>query len=370
MNSKKLIVIVLFVLTVLIGALTIYLAVVLTRKGNLNTTPVPTPYIYFSPTPTETGTPEISPTEPGPSGTPGATVSTTPGTSVTVTPTPTPAASACGADCTTTACSDGNTCLLVNGSKKCVADICLDKSVNPAVTNSECNGDLCTSKYSITISKTAKVSCVSGQNQRTISFTIKIINPAGNNSTRNNVSVQDDLTNGLDVKYLRSGSISGSGTVNGKIINWSSLSLTPSGGFLEMKYDMVVPPAEYGNKYTNTVTVQEGGVTRGTLVYNLDISVLPCTALSKDDYLFITLGIFMVIFGMLFFRFNWHEDLGELFWNNGGARIDKNVTRFSVTIKKILASIKFKLRNKRLDLIQDKVTSFERRVSDRSKSDH
>ena len=155
MNSKKLIVIVLFVLTVLIGALTIYLAVVLTKK-NVTPTPTPTPYVNFSPTPSDNEaliTP--APTE---------TITITPAATTTVSPTATPAPTgapaACGAACDNAICAAGNTCLLVNGNRKCVADICLNKTQVPPVINTECNGDLCTSKYSIEISKTAKVSTV------------------------------------------------------------------------------------------------------------------------------------------------------------------------------------------------------------------
>ena len=250
----------------------------------------------------------------------------TPSSTATATPTSTPIIAAaisgikvCGANstCNTDAnCQLGSSCFSVSGSKRCVATMCI---TNGAI-NDICETDICNAKQSINIEKTVSISCVSGQNKKRLSYTIVLTNPVGNTNVRNSLSVVDTLDARVQSSFIIRTSIPFGGTYNSGKITWNNLSVTANGGRLEIKYDAVVPPSEYGKEYTNNVVVSENGVIRGSQTVKNKIEILPCTALISDQADMIILGILLVFFGFVMYKIGIETKIGTFLWNKLGGR--------------------------------------------------
>lgn len=213
-------------------------------------------------------------------------------------------------------CTIGNTCFSVDNIKRCVANICLTNGQ----VNSICESDLCTPHERIDIEKTVSISCVSGQNKERLSYMIVLTNPGGNMNDRRNLTVVDTLDPQMQPSYVVRTSIPFGGAYANGQITWNNISLTPNGGRLEIRYDAIVPPSEYGKDYINNVVVTEAGVIRGSQTVRSRIEILPCTALISDKVDMLLLGAVLVIFGFAFYRVGVSEQIGNLLWNWFGVK--------------------------------------------------
>jgi len=214
-------------------------------------------------------------------------------------------------------CTLGNVCQDVNNVKRCVASIC----VTDGVVNEVCESDLCTAKQKIEIQKTVSISCVSGQNKKMLSYFIVLTNPIGNMNERSNISVIDTLDARMQSSFIIRTSIPFKGTYENNKITWNGLTVTPNGGRLEIRYNAIIPPSEYGQEYTNSVVVSENGVVRGGQTIKTKIEILPCTALFSDEVDRILIGIVFVIFGLIMYAIGVDKRLGSLLWKKFGREI-------------------------------------------------
>lgn len=305
MNTKKILVGLLLILTIIIGIVAIYFATTLKTKNTDNTnTPTPTIKITKTITPTE----ELI-------------LTATPVLSGTVAPTPAPLS--CGASCNTGSCSTGFECLSINGSKKCVSRSCVKLSGADYVDNNNCESDLCSVKDAVKITKTATISCISGQTNRRIVFNIKLVNPVGVLTARTNISLVDVLNPNLKDSYIDTKTISSGGTLKNGQIEWSALKLDANGGSVELHYEAIVPSTENGKSYSNTVSILESGVQKNQLNFEYSVNILPCTALITDEVDRVLIGVMFLIFGVFIYKMNWTEKIGLFYSKNGGNKINQ-----------------------------------------------
>jgi hypothetical protein len=301
MNGKKIVVALLFVLTILIGMAAIYFATTLKPKPTI--TPTPTPSITITKTPTPTDEDYIL----------------TPVITMTSKPTITTEISKlnCGQPCDKGTCMEDLTCTNINGSKKCVSNSCVKLQDGINIPNGICESDLCNIANKITIIKTSTISCISGQNNRKISFAIKITNPVGITIPRLDISVFDILNTNLLDTFIDIKSI----TNNGKLVNgqikWENLTLDANGGALELHYDAIVPSTENSKSYSNTVSVLEAGIQKNQYAFEYTVNILPCTALITDEVDRILFGTILLIFGVYIYKMNWHYSMGQYLWMKG-----------------------------------------------------
>lgn len=305
MNGKKVVVALLFVLTIIIGIAAIYFAT--TLKPQVVVTPTPTP--------TKTVTKTPYPTEPEATFTPVVTSGAKP------TVTPNLGMLTCGQPCDKGSCGDGYNCIDINSTRKCVSNSCVTLQNGVYVSNGSCEADLCTMSNEINILKTSAISCISGQDNRKISFSIKLNNPVGISTARTNVSVFDPLNANLKDAYIDTKSITNGGQLLNGQIKWENLTLDANGGALELHYDAIVPSSENGKDYSNIVSVLEGGVQKNQYNYVYTVNILPCTALITDEVDRVLFGVILLIFGIFIYKMNWHLTIGQYFWKNGGKSI-------------------------------------------------
>jgi hypothetical protein len=308
MNGKKIIVALLFILTIIIGIAAVYFAT--TLKPKTTVTPTPTPLIILTNTPIPlTDNFDITPIV----------------SNVVATQTPTPEIGSltCGQPCDKGACLDGFHCINVNSEKKCVSNSCVTLQNGVYIPNGLCEADLCKPNNSITLVKTSKISCMSGQDTRKISFSIKITNPVGITNPRTKISVTDILNTNLKDDFITESSISNNGKlVNGQI-KWTDLTLDANGGSLELHYDAVVPSTENSKSYSNTVSVYEVDTLKNQFNYEYTVNILPCTALISDEVDRLLIGTILLIFGVFIYRMNWHLKLGKAYTKLGGDNINQ-----------------------------------------------
>jgi len=331
MNTKKTAVYVLLFLTVVIAGIAIYLASTLKPKPDIR--------IIISPTPTISVIPPVKSITAKPTNTP--TIS-----SVTSAVTKTPVVGvSCGLACDKEICSTGNTCMTVNGNKKCVSLNCVNQQKEGGYSpNGQCDADLCTSSNSIIITKIGTISCVTDQNNRKLKILIKLTNPVGNTTERKILSVIDQLNTNLKDSYIIISSISDGGKLeNGKII-WQNLVLSANGGSKELNYEAIIPITDKGKDYSNTILVLENGTTRGSNNFTYPVDILPCTALITDEVDRIIIGLFMFILGVYIYKNNLHYKIGQKFWKFGGKNLTETV------------------QEKYLSLIHEEKGNFERRL--------
>jgi len=305
MNTKKILVGLLLILTIVIGVVAIYFATTLKNKNTDNTN---------TPTPTIKITKTITPTEE-------LVLTSTPVVTGTITPTPLSTLS-CGQSCTTGSCSSGLECLSINGSKKCVSRSCVKLSGADYVDNNSCESDLCTIKDAVKITKTSTISCISGQTNRRIVFNIKLVNPVGVLNERTNITLVDSLNPNLKTEYIDAKSISNNGTLKNGQIQWDLLKLDANGGSLELHYEAIVPSTENGKSYSNTVGILENGIQKNQISFDYTVNILPCTALISDQVDRVLFGVMLLIFGVFIYRMNWHEKIGLFYSKNGGNKIN------------------------------------------------
>lgn len=342
MNGKKVLVALLLILTVIIGIAAIYFAT--TLKPKVEITPTPRPITFTkAPTPTEQEfdlTPSVSPVVSG---------------NVTPSVTSDIGKLTCGQPCDKGTCGEGNVCININNTKKCVSNNCVTLQNGTYIPNGSCQADLCTISNEITIIKTSTVSCISGQDTRKISFSIKLTNPVAISNKRLDVSVVDLLNTNLKDSYIVTTSITNGGQLSGGQIKWQGLTLDASGGALELHYQAIVPSSENGKSYSNIVTVLEGGVQKNTYNYEYTVNILPCTALITDEVDRILIGVIFLIFGMFIYKMDWHYTIGQYFWKNGG----KNIYEKSTFLNRIIKRLS---KNVFLDITQKGNKKFERKA--------
>lgn len=326
MNSKQLIVTVLFLITLLLGGLTLYLAFNLGSGQGVQPTPTP----YYEPTPITSPTPSL-------------------------TPTPLPIVD-CGQRCEKAQCAQGSTCLTVNTAKRCVLNACINESSSPVTLNDSCQSDLCTLKTNVTVAKKAEISCASeGGNN------VKLIITVTNTSQTDleNIIVSEDLTGSISIDYLKANSISNNGKVEGTKLIWEGISLDAFNGSVELSYEMSVPAAENGNSYVSVVEARQAGALIGSGTFSLAIEILPCTALEQDQWLFIIAGISMIMFGFYYINHNYDVKVGNLLWSRGLKQISSGTNILLMNpIRKGFKQIKLSLRQK----LGEKNVKFEDRV--------
>jgi hypothetical protein len=339
MNGKKVVVALLFVLTIIIGIAAIYFARTLGPKPTVTVTPTPSIVLTKTPKPTideSLLTPII-----------------TSGVQNTPTKTTNIGSLTCGQTCDKGSCGDGYNCITINSIKKCVSNSCVSLQNQTYLPNGSCESDLCTILNEINIIKSSTISCVSGQDSRKISFNIKITNPVGIATARTEVSVFDVLNTNLLDSYIDVNSITNGGKLLSGQIKWDNLTLDANGGALELHYDAIVPNTENGKVFSNIVSVLELGIQKNQYNFEYTVNILPCTALITDEVDRILLGVIMLIFGIFIYKMNWHYTIGQYFWKNGGKnsyRVSSNV------INKIY-----------LDITQKGNKKFERKLIQRDK---
>ncbi len=312
MNSKKLLVAFLFILTVLVGGFAIYLTWTLNnRNTDFLIPPSPTPFISITPTD------NVMPT-----------VKVTVTSTVSATPTPDLAPADCGAGCSNLSCVTGSSCVNINGLRRCVLTACMT-TVEPPVLNSACNSDLCTIKNNIEVTKVATLRCQGTTKTRLMTVSIKVSNSPQYTSTRNNIKVVDFLGNPSLIQYYNPTSGNGDAKANttDNTIVWENVSLGPQGASQEFHYTLSLPNSENGKTYSSTVNVYENGQIKGSFNYNVTVDVLPCTALSFNDSLLVITGAIFLLLGMFAFRLGWNTRIGNYFWNHGLAGFSKSSTR-------------------------------------------
>lgn len=285
MNSKKVTVIILFIITIILGGITLYLGYNLSKKKTTQVTPTPT--IFISPS-----------------------------QSISRTPTPTPTlkpAVACGSTCTDSSCQAGSTCIAVNASKRCVLDVCINKTTSPLTLNNLCNNDLCTIKSSLSIAKEASFAC--SANGTKINIVITLINKGQSDLT--NIKLIEKLANEFDVKYITNNKISNSGKLTGKDIEWTDLSIKANNGKVELTYEAIVPTSENGKSYISTISAHQNTSTLETITHTMKIEIIPCTDLDGNQIVFIVGGSVLIFIGIIFIKKNYDEKIGQLLWNLG-----------------------------------------------------
>ena len=299
MNSKQLIVALLFLITLCIGGFTIYLLVQFSNQTNqINVTPTPLP-ISQTPSPTPTLGPEV----------------------------------VCGLACTRARCTAGSTCITVNTTKRCVANACITNESGTPTINNACNTDLCTLKATVNISKKAEISCDTnnvGGNK------VKLIITLTNSSDTafENLIVTDDLTNSISLDYLNEDSISNNGSVSNSRVVWSDISLAAVNGAIELSYELNVPAAENGKTYVNPVVVTSNNTIIGNSNFSLTIDILPCTALNGDQVALITGGAMLILLGMMYISRNYDVKVGNFLWGHGLGKVLLPVGKIAKKMKK------------------------------------
>ena len=355
MNGKKVLVALLLILTVIIGIAAIYFAT--TLKPKVTISPTPTPLVFTkAPTPTDQEfdlTPTISPT---------VNPSVSPSINPTLSITPDIGKLTCGQPCDKGTCMDGYNCINVNNTKKCVSNNCVTLQNGSYIPNGSCEADLCTISNEITILKTSTISCVSGQDTRKISFSIKLTNPVAITNRRLDVSVVDLLNTNLKDSYIVTSSISNGGQLSSGQLKWQGLTLDASGGSIVLHYDAIVPNADNGKSFSNVVSVLEGGVQKNSYNFVYTVNILPCTALITDEVDRVLVGVILLIFGIFIYRMDWHYSIGQYFWKNGGKRMYKEGTTLNSIFKRLSKNIY-------LDITQRGNKKFERKtIQDREKN--
>jgi len=364
MNGKKVVVALLFILTIIIGLTAIYFASTLKPKQQITPTPTPPLIVIKTPKPTEADfslTPIVTDA-------PNTTPRPTNNPNLTRTPNTTPSITTdigkltCGQPCDKGACGEGYNCITINGTKKCVSNSCVTLQNGNYIPNGSCESDLCTIANEIVILKSSTISCINGQDNRKIAFNIKITNPVGITSARTSVKVTDDLNVNLLDSFIDPKSITNNGQLTTGQIKWTDLTLDANGGAIELHYEAIVPSTENGKSYSNVVSVFEGEVLKSKFNYEYTVNILPCTALITDEVDRILLGVILLIFGIFIYKMNWHYTIGQYFWEKGGKEIYsksdftvKSVNRFSRFIGKIF-------HNTYLDITQESNTKFERKL--------
>lgn len=285
MNSKKVIVFILFIVTLILGAITLYLAYILTNKPKPIVTPTPT--VFLTPTQAITRTPS---------------------------PTPTQKASVqCGELCTNTICQSGSSCITVNSEKKCVSDQCINKSTSPFTLNNLCDVDLCTLKSDLTITKETAFSCVSGGTK--IVAKIVLINKG--QTALDGVKLVENLDAAFDTKYLTENKISNTGKLSGKQIEWENLNISANNGKIELTYEAIVPSTENDKSYTSSISALQNTRLIESANHTMKIEIIPCTDLEGYQLVYILIGSSLIFLGIVFIKKNYDEKLGQILWNLG-----------------------------------------------------
>lgn len=334
MNSKKILVIFIFLLTIIFGGLAIYLISTLsTKQPEIDVTPTPTATTTVKPSTTVTGT-------------------------VTVTPV------ACGQGCTNNTCSDNNTCVVVDGFRRCVANSCLSKEGVPAI-NAGCTSNYCTSATitttatpsstvkpsvttsatvvptstsTLTASKTAAFLCVSGSTNKTANITITLNNTS---TVPETFKVLDDITGNFSTQYIKSGSISNAGKLTANGIQWDNV-IVPANGTLKLTYSLTLPATEAGKSYTNSIIITNSKNATVSFRSTVIVQVLPCTDLESDQIVIMIFGAILMLTGIIAFKMQWHQSLGNFFWAHGlensynfGNSANKTVKDWVSTLKAV-----------------------------------
>jgi uncharacterized repeat protein (TIGR01451 family) len=323
MSSKQIIVGILFLITLLLIGVTIYLAVTLGSKsgGNIITTPTPSLQLTQTPSITPSTLPEVE----------------------------------CGKTCDKAKCQDGYSCVTVNTIKRCVLNTCLNKSTTPVTINNNCNNDLCTLKTNLEVDKKAEISCLNGSaGGNKVKLIITLTNTSENEIS--NITLTDDLTSSISINYLKNDSISNNGKSQESKIIWENITLAAYNGSIELSYELEVPAEENGKSYTDIVIATKDSSVLANVTFRLNIEILPCTALENDQIMFIIAGALLVIMGMIFVSKDYDSKLGRFLWSNGlsniietGNTLIKPITNSIQNIKKQFnLSIKEKLGHKNL----------------------
>ena len=317
---KKIIIFLLLIILLIVAVFAIYLASSLNFEGLFKPTITVTPGITNKVIPTNTNNVTFTPT---------VITSTTPSNL---------SEAVCGQSCINTNCSSGNTCVSINGNKKCVLLSCVTLQNGTYAPNNTCAQDLCTGLNQITITKTGTMSCSNTQNSRKLTVKIKITNPVSNSNDRTNISVLDQFNINLKNTYITNSSISDGGKLENGKITWTGISLSKSGGSKELYYEALVPTSDKGKDFSNTVVVIDNNVNVGSYNYSQSLDILPCTALVSDRVDRILMGLLILITAIFMYKNNWHIKIGQKFWIYGG----KNL---SLSIREIVLSVTDKEKN-------------------------
>lgn len=299
MNSKKILVVVLLVITVIIGLIAVYLISTLTST--------PQNIDDNFPTVTETTTPIVTTPEAEPI--------------------------KCGQSCTNTNCEEGSTCLVVGGFRRCVEDVCLNEQGEPT-QNEGCSSNYCTddtliptatitvtptpeptnvSEIALDVSKRAIYQCSSTAENRIIQIELVIINESEN---AEQLSIIDDLTGAYPGSSIVAGSISNNGKVNGDTITWEKINITAE-ATLKLIYKVQLTEDDDGKTFTTQVSATNANDKRSTHTTSFSIQFLPCTDLESDQITVMIFGAILMIFGFIAFKMQWNQQIGNFFWNHG-----------------------------------------------------
>lgn len=334
MNSKKVIVVILLITTVIIGIIAIYLIASLTSTPqNIDDNlPTVTATIVATTIPTET--------------------------------------SACGKSCTNNSCEEGNTCLVVGGFRRCVANACLDEQGIPTV-NTGCSSDYCTAEnvtptvtttnkpqptnvndLTVNISKRAVYQCSSQPQDRVVLIELAITNEG---DSADQFSIVDDLATAFSVDLVVQGSISNNGSVVNNSINWQKITI-PANATIKVSYKVALSENANGETFSNTVVITNSESARTEKLTSFTIEFIPCTDLDGDQIVVLVTGLVMLIFGLLSFKLQWNQKIGSYLWNHGleksysEARTVKEVFNDNLSSIKITISLFKEGFNKRVSL--------------------
>ncbi len=312
--------------------------------------PTPTPTPTASPTPTPTPTPTHTPT-PTPSSIVACGGSCNPGLGTTNNPTcPQNPPHTCVANsgsttvgtCKLTACVQspaicyangctiiptcGQSCDPAQGANSCTQDhVCRDKDgdgkfsciLNICDSNpSSCTPGFCSAAGAVTVDKTGTKSCGSTPPSGIVNYTITLTNP---DTTAKVEKVEDDLDAQVLDSYVDTASITNGGILASGKITWSAVTV-PASGTLQLKYKVVFP-ATFSNPVTNSVTVTEGTSQVASDTFTITPFCAPSTALISDATDRVLVAAVLIMIGMLMYRLQLHQEIGNLFWNNGGKKI-------------------------------------------------
>lgn len=295
MNSKKILVVILLITTVIIGIIAIFLIASLTS----------TPQDIDDNIPTITVAPSI-------------------------TATPAEAAS-CGKSCTNNACEEGNTCLVVGGFKRCVANACLDEQGIPLI-NTGCGSNYCTSdettptttvvvtptptsaaEINLDVVKRAIYQCSSQSANRVVQIELAITNET---DAPEQLNILDNLITSFSTDLVLTDSISNNGLINAGKIEWQKITV-PAGATIKLVYKVNLPEEANGKTFSNTITITNSEMAKYEQATTYIIEFLPCTDLESDQIAMIFGGLVLLVIGIMFFKFQWNQKIGNYFWSHG-----------------------------------------------------
>ena len=222
----------------------------------------------------------------------------------------------CGQTCNpaegANACEDSHVCRDPDGdgTSTCILSIC---DTNPEV----CQPGFCTTQNAFNVVKTGTQSCGSTGQVSIVSYSIAITNTEASPRT---VTVVDTLDTDVEDSFVVSGSISNGGILNNGVITWTGVSV-PANGTLTLTYRINYPQSLFNSVMNNTVVVTEASVERGRDDFAITPFCTPGTALISDTADRILVAMILIIVGMLMYRLKLHEQIGQLFWEQGAGKV-------------------------------------------------